>query len=475
MATFSKLVAVGIALLAAIPAFGATGSAPTSSERAIERRMKGIVLPKLMLGPPATIVDAIDFFRQVSKDFDRSDVPEERRGFNFVLQFEKPTADGEDVPVVSQISASNVSLYDALKLVCNACTPRFAFKIRGNAVVVAPATMISKMSSPAAGEGSSDAGAESSAGDDVKLAVDYLLGRNGRTKDVRTGMRLLVAAAERKPIAKRVFVRQWLSGNLDGKMDAITAEEWAAILDWFKEAFDEGEKKAGFLLGRIEFSKAGDMNRADRVRAAHYVSAAKYWRAAGCAGCAESWYRLGNLVAIELPKPPFDDPKTDAEKRQNWQWRAEMSPLLNLKLTDRDAQYAYEQALKLSPDHAEAKYELAHLRLFSSDKKVADAKAAHRTFVEFYAKDRTDMWNVWYYGLSGYCVLEEKMDSAPYQKAISVQLTPRSIGYDIWRKRIGEYKSMQKNQQTYVAVIERAAKMGCKPAQNFMASMQSDQ
>lgn len=473
MAAFSKWTAVGLALLASVHAFGAIGPAPTSSARAIERRMNGIVLPKLVFGPPATIVDAVDFFRQVSKDFDRSDVPEDRRGFNFVLQLGTDSAaDGSDAPVVSQVNASNVSLYDALKLVCNACTPRYAFKIQGGAVVVAPATMISGMASSTAGADSSEAGAESAA-DDVKIAVDYLLGRNGRQKDVKAGIRLLVAAAEQKPIAKRVFVRQWLSGNLDGSMDVMTVEEWAAVLDWFKEAYDDGEKKAGLLLGRIEFSNAEDTNRTDR--AGCYVNATKYWRGAGRAGCAESWYRLGNLVSIKLPKPPFDDPKTEAQKRQNQRWYAQFRPLLNLKLTDRDARYAYEQALKLRPDYAAAKFELALLRLFSSDKKVADAKAAYKAFAEFYDKDRSDKWNVYYYGLSGYWMIQEKIDSAPYQKAISVQRTSHSIEYDVWRKRIVEYNSLVKKRQSYVAVIKRAAEMGCRPAQNFMASMQSSE
>lgn len=470
MAAFSKWTAVGLALLASVHAFGAIGPAPTSSARAIERRMNGIVLPKLVLGPPATIIDAVDFLRQMSKDFDRSDVPEDRRGVNFVLRLGSPLdADGYDAPVLSQINASNVSLYDALKLICNACTPRYAFKIQGGAVVVAPTTMISETSPSTAGADRSEAGAGSAA-DDVKIAVDYLLGRNGRQKDVKTGIRLLVAAAEQKPIAKRVFVRQWLSGNLDGAMDAMTVEEWAAVLDWFKEAYDDGEKRAGLLLGRIEFSKAEDTNRTDR--AGCYVNAAKYWRGAGRAGCAESWYRLGNFVFIGIPKPPFEKPKTSAQKRQNQVWKAEFWTLLNLKLTDKDAQYAYLQALKLRPDYAAAKFELAMLRLFSSDKKVADAKASHEAFAEFYDKDRSDKWNVYYYGLSGYWMIQDKMNSAVYQKAISVQLTQQSIEYDIWRKRIAEYNSLVKKQQSYVAVIERAAKMGCRPAQNFMASMQ---
>lgn len=309
--------------------------------------------------------------------------------------------------------------------------------------------------------------------DDVKIAVDYLLGRNGRKKDVRTGIRLLVAAAERKPVAKRVFVRQWMSGNLDGAMDAMTDEEWVAVLGWFKEAFDAGEKKAGLLLGRVEFIEANETNRTDR--AVHYVSAAKYWRAAGRAGCAESWYRLGNLVTIQLPKPPFSQPKTNAEKRQNQRWNVQFRPLLDLKLSDRDARYAYEHALKISPNHVAAKYELALLYLFSSDEKVADSRAAYETFTEFYRSDKTDKWHVYYYGLSGWCLMTDKMNADVYQRAIAVQLTPQSIEYDSWLKRINEYNALFDRRQNYVTFIERAAKMGCEPAQRFMSKLSQGQ
>lgn len=132
MAAFSKCVVVGLTLVAlgfigGSSAWGATGRyGARTVEQSLVQRMKGMVLPKVSFGPPATIVDAIDFFRMASKDFDRSDIPEDRRGFEFLLHLDGPV---DEMPVISStVSASNVSFFKALSLVCAACTPQYAFK-----------------------------------------------------------------------------------------------------------------------------------------------------------------------------------------------------------------------------------------------------------------------------------------------------------------------------------------------------------
>ena len=135
-----------------------------SIEQSIEKRMKDMVLPAIMFRPPATIIDAVDFFRQASKDFDKPEIPVDQRGFNFVLQLEKTLtggggnakdkgdkdafsaasdeADGGaqgDVPQIPNISASNISLWEALKLVCK--VSQFKFKVQGSVVMVMPKSM----------------------------------------------------------------------------------------------------------------------------------------------------------------------------------------------------------------------------------------------------------------------------------------------------------------------------------------------
>ena len=144
------------------------GDGERSVEQSIEKRMKDMMLPAISFRPPATIIDAVDYFRQASKDYDRPEVPVDQRGFNFVLQLDKvltntsgaaPEAKGGndnafssasdeegdaaagDVPVIPNVTASNISLYEALKLVCQVCKPAYKFKVQGSVVMVMPKTM----------------------------------------------------------------------------------------------------------------------------------------------------------------------------------------------------------------------------------------------------------------------------------------------------------------------------------------------
>ena len=146
----------------------AGGQGGVSVEQSIEKRMQEMILPSISFRPPATIIDAVEFFTQASKDFDRPEIPVDQRGFNFVLQLDKTlTAGGADggaaqqqggnanafgaaaeedaaagdVPVIPNVNASNVSLWEALNLVCKVIKPAYKFKVQGNVVMVMPKTM----------------------------------------------------------------------------------------------------------------------------------------------------------------------------------------------------------------------------------------------------------------------------------------------------------------------------------------------
>ena len=149
------------------PVGGVDGS---SIEQSIEKRMKEMILPSISFRPPATIIDAVDFFRQASKDFDRPEIPVDQRGFNFVLQLENVLTSGNaeggaadnnaggnanafgaaaagdeaasgDVPVIPTVNASNMSLWESLNLVCKVCKPAFKFQVKGNVIMVMPKSM----------------------------------------------------------------------------------------------------------------------------------------------------------------------------------------------------------------------------------------------------------------------------------------------------------------------------------------------
>ncbi|MBQ2624795.1 MAG: hypothetical protein IJG18_06830 [Kiritimatiellae bacterium] len=137
---------------------------PNNRERTIEQtiiqRMKEMRLPAISFKPPATIIDAVEYFRGASKDFDRPEIPLEQRGFNFVLKtpeavrMQAAAAASEDaddfsdtgsddaaggggplgVPVIPMITASDITFYDALKLVCESV--EYKFTVQGPIVMV---------------------------------------------------------------------------------------------------------------------------------------------------------------------------------------------------------------------------------------------------------------------------------------------------------------------------------------------------
>ncbi len=144
------------------------GDDERSIEQAIEKRMKEMILPSITFKPPATIIDAVDFFRQASRDYDHPEIPVDQRGFNFVLDFGRPLTAGAaapaaeaaapandnpfgggggdeagaangDVPQIPNISAANMSLWDSLMLVCR--VSGFKFKIQKSVVTVMPKDM----------------------------------------------------------------------------------------------------------------------------------------------------------------------------------------------------------------------------------------------------------------------------------------------------------------------------------------------
>lgn len=139
-----------------------TGDDPErTQEQEIERRMKEMRLPNISFKPPATIIDAVDFFRQASRDYDRPDIPAEKRGFNFVLrtppgaiktqavddQSEDFTSNdsGDDaspangLDPIQTIMASDITFYEAMKLVCDSV--RYKFIVSGQVVMVMPQDM----------------------------------------------------------------------------------------------------------------------------------------------------------------------------------------------------------------------------------------------------------------------------------------------------------------------------------------------
>ena len=106
------------------------------------QKMKAIILPEVTFRPPTTIMDAVQFFKQASRDYDKPETPVDRRGVDFSLRLPgAPTPDPfacetNAVPVIHALSARGISLYDAVKLVCDVTGMKMV--IRGGVVLIVP-------------------------------------------------------------------------------------------------------------------------------------------------------------------------------------------------------------------------------------------------------------------------------------------------------------------------------------------------
>ncbi len=72
--------------------------------------MDGIIIPRLQFRE-ANIANVLNYLREVSIDLDKSDIPSEQKGVNFILK-----GNPQDMPPVT-LNLSSVSLSDAVKFV----------------------------------------------------------------------------------------------------------------------------------------------------------------------------------------------------------------------------------------------------------------------------------------------------------------------------------------------------------------------
>ena len=97
------------------------------------RRMKAMLLPEISFAPPATLVDAMDFFHTALNKYDSPELRAEKRGIGFVL---KLPGDDPKSPAIPTLNAKHISFYDALKLVCDVCG--YTFDVKNGLVRIMP-------------------------------------------------------------------------------------------------------------------------------------------------------------------------------------------------------------------------------------------------------------------------------------------------------------------------------------------------
>lgn len=107
---------------------------PRQKTGKMEDHMKYMMIPRFAFKPPATLVDALSFFRTASIDLGDHSLPIERRGFNIVLQAD--AGDGS-IPTLPTIrSDEEISFRDALERVLSSVG--YKFSVVDSLIVVAP-------------------------------------------------------------------------------------------------------------------------------------------------------------------------------------------------------------------------------------------------------------------------------------------------------------------------------------------------
>ena len=127
-----RMAIVLLAAVATLPSSGATGGDDAAKAKAVKAQMKRIIIPQISLKPPATIEDAVDLLRKMSRDYDDPKLPPEKRGVFLFLKRNSNDA----APTVQELEASNISLWDALDKVCAGCG--WSFGINGSVVCIVP-------------------------------------------------------------------------------------------------------------------------------------------------------------------------------------------------------------------------------------------------------------------------------------------------------------------------------------------------
>ncbi|MBR4170024.1 MAG: hypothetical protein IKR48_00070 [Kiritimatiellae bacterium] len=130
----------------------------SSAEQMVQEKLDKIIIPEVNFRPPATIIDAVNFFNNASRDYDNPELPMEKRGVNLVLKLAQgggaaAAPAGEDnadpfaaaapgggnaggAPVIPAVTARFITLKEALKLVCDVSGMKFL--IRGPVVMIVP-------------------------------------------------------------------------------------------------------------------------------------------------------------------------------------------------------------------------------------------------------------------------------------------------------------------------------------------------
>lgn len=274
--------------------------------------------------------------------------------------------------------------------------------------------------------------------DKIELALNYILGCNGAEMNVSKGIRILYEAGKSDPAARKVFVKRWENGDLDGALMELSDEEWDLLIPWFREAYDSGHKYVGQILGYEAYSKC------------RYREAARYWKAAGNVGSVKSLVWLAKLY-------------------QEGRSLQDGGGLKSMQ-SDKMAKEALEKAVEINPNHEEAAFLLAYICMYSKNDKCIDYGRARDIFKVFYENNPNDKWNCWNYGYAGLMkvcsVSIENMRQA--KRDLDYHSYAPSVREQKYRRYVEQREKCINAAATWIPVIRRAAELDCEPAILFL-------
>ncbi len=279
--------------------------------------------------------------------------------------------------------------------------------------------------------------------DEVEVALDYILGRNGKERDAKTGIRLLYNSAKDNPDAQRVFCQAWDRNALD--LSALDDSEWALVIPWFRNAYNDGLRSSGLVLGN------------DAYRHGQHQAAIQYWTAAGNAGVGKAWYHLARFF-----DPSNDDPRDFAAPKTI--------------RSERRAKMAYEKASQLKwGGEEDALHFVALICLYAEDEDCRDYRRAFSIISSLLAKRPNDQYLLYDYGYAG--IMTETGPDINMLSTINQQLRGQSLAPATRKNYHDLQRKIQSRVQTtirrYRPYVERSANAGYEPAAKYLRFLDS--
>ena len=286
--------------------------------------------------------------------------------------------------------------------------------------------------------------------DEIEVALDYLLGRNGKQKDPAVGIRILYQSAKDKPVAQRVFVERWCHGDLNDAIEALSIKEIEKLRPWFEDAWKRGDKRVGVLLGNLAYDDK------------EYYKALAYWQACDSA---KGWYQIGHFYG---------------------DWKEEDGGASSDMKDETKARKALERCIKLDWKFDIAKYELGIIYLFGDKSENLNYTRAKELFANLVRRYPDDKLANYYYGMAGIIILEAQFDRkwpkrkveelVAWYKEYSNRRKYGETRYepklDIWNRMCKDWDAAKREKEKYIPYIKKAASLGCEAAKEELSKIE---